>query len=118
EEHCHHSLVLKKEDEPHAEVLGYKVASKADLEVLAHLFEQKGHRMKWLEKGQQHAVGRALRVQDNSGMPLEFFADMDPAERMLQRYDMYKGARVQRIDHFNCMVPDVEESHHFYREKL
>ncbi|GAA0590274.1 3,4-dihydroxyphenylacetate 2,3-dioxygenase [Virgibacillus siamensis] len=118
EEHTHHSLVLKKADEPCVEVLGYKVFSSDDLKALSVMFEQKGFATKWLKKGEQHAIGDAFRVQDVNGMPLEFFAEIEPAERMLQRYDMYKGARMQRIDHFNCMVSNVEQGYDFYQNKL
>lgn len=118
EEHTHHSLVLKKSTEPSVEVLGYKVSSDDDLKALSKMFEQKGYETKWMDKGEQHAIGRALRVQDCSGLPLEFFAEIEPAERLLQRYDLYKGARMQRIDHFNCNVPDVEKAEKFYRDEL
>lgn len=118
EEHTHHSLVLKKADESCVEVLGYKVSSSDDLKTLSEMFEQKGFATKWLEKGEQHAIGETLRVQDVNGMPLEFFAEIEPAERMLQRYDMYRGARMQRIDHFNCLVSDVEKGYDFYQNEL
>lgn len=118
EEHTHHSLVLKKSTEPNVEVLGYKVSSDNDLEALSDMFEANGYQTKWMDKGEQHAIGRTLRVQDCSGLPLEFFAEMEPVERLLQRYDLYKGARMQRIDHFNCNVPDVEKAEKFYRDVL
>jgi catechol 2,3-dioxygenase len=118
EEHNHHSLVLKKSEKPVVEALGYKVSSESDLEALALMFEQEGLATRWMEKGEQHALGRALRVQDLSGLPLEFFAEMDTVDRLLQRYDLYKGSRMQRIDHFNCSVTDVEAAYAFYKEKL
>lgn len=118
EEHTHHSLVLKKSTEPNVEVLGYKVSSDDDLQALSTMLEQKGYETKWIDKGEQHAIGRTLRVQDCSGLPLEFFAEMEPVDRLLQRYDLYKGARMQRIDHFNCNVPDVEKAEKFYRDEL
>ncbi|WP_404454576.1 3,4-dihydroxyphenylacetate 2,3-dioxygenase [Virgibacillus necropolis] len=118
EEHTHHSLVLKKSSEPNVEVLGYKVSSDDDLKALSKMFEEKGYETKWMDKGEQHAVGRTLRVQDCSGLPLEFFAEIEPTERLLQRYDLYKGARMQRIDHFNCNVPDVEKAQKFYQDEL
>ncbi|TCP30186.1 catechol 2,3-dioxygenase [Scopulibacillus darangshiensis] len=118
EEHNHHCYVLKKADKPGVHALGYKVYSEADLEALSYLFESKGLETKWLEKGTQHAMGRTLRTYDSLGMPLEFFAEMDTVERSLQRYDVYKGSRMQRIDHFNCLVPDVEAAHNFYINKL
>lgn len=118
EEHNHHSLVLKKENEPGIEVISYKVQSDGDLEVLAKFFDDKGYKTKWLKEGRQKAIGRTLRIQDVSGLPVEFYAKMDVVERMLQRYDLYKGARVQRIDHFNCMVEDVQKAYDFYINEL
>ncbi|MFC0302435.1 3,4-dihydroxyphenylacetate 2,3-dioxygenase [Virgibacillus soli] len=118
EERTHHSLMLKKAASPAVEVLSYKVATERDLEQLASLFTEKGTEIQWLDKGTQYALGRAFRVQDIAGLPIEFFVEMNEVERLLQRYDLYKGARVQRIDHFNCMVADVEETYHFYRKSL
>jgi catechol 2,3-dioxygenase len=118
EEHVHHSYVLKKADCPGVEVVGYKVSREEDLEALSDFFEQKGYETRWLEKGNQRALGRTLRTQDISGIPIEFFCEMETVERMLQRYDLYKGSRMQRIDHFNCMVPDVEKAHDFYINEL
>lgn len=118
EEHNHHSIHLKKAEKPVVEALGYKVSSDADLDALDEFFTEKGLQTKWIKEGEQLALGRALRVQDVSGLPLEFFAKMDHVERLLQRYDLYKGARVQRIDHFNCMVEDVEKAQDFYMKDL
>lgn len=118
EEHCHHSLVLKKAEKPGVHAIGYKVQEEAHLNNLERLFLSKGLKTKWMEKGTQHAVGKTLRVQDISGIPLEFFYSMNPVERLLQRYDLYKGARIQRIDHVNCLVPDVEKAYGFYTNEL
>ncbi|ASS88951.1 3,4-dihydroxyphenylacetate 2,3-dioxygenase [Aeribacillus pallidus] len=116
EEHNHHSLVLKKAAQPGVEAISYKVYSDEDLNKLYDYFQQKNMNPKWIEN--QHAVERAFRVQDISGLPVEFFARMDTVERLLQRYDLYKGARIQRIDHFNCMVPDVQKAYDFYVKEL
>ncbi len=43
---------------------------------------------------------------------------MDQVERFLQRYDLYRGSRIQRIDHFNCLVEDVEAAQQFYMKEL
>ncbi|MFS0781311.1 3,4-dihydroxyphenylacetate 2,3-dioxygenase [Bacillus sp. 1P06AnD] len=118
EEHCHHSLVLKKADEAALEAMGYKVRSEEELDALASFFEAKHMKVKWMGKGSQHALGRAFRVQDICGLPLEFFVEMEGAERMLQRYDLYRGAKVQRIDHFNNQVCDVEKAYDFYIKEL
>ncbi|SDI99056.1 3,4-dihydroxyphenylacetate 2,3-dioxygenase, partial [Alteribacillus bidgolensis] len=89
-----------------------------DLEKLESFFTKQGRKVTWLEKGSQKALGKSLRVQDLSGLPVEFYAEMETVDRMLQRYDLYKGAKVQRIDHFNCMVPDVEKAYNYYIDEL
>lgn len=81
EEHCHHSLVLQKAEEPSVEVISYKVQSEADLDALSAFFSEKGSQTKWMEIGTQKAMGRTLRVQDISGLPLEFFAEMETVDR-------------------------------------
>ncbi|WP_106497970.1 3,4-dihydroxyphenylacetate 2,3-dioxygenase [Lentibacillus sp. Marseille-P4043] len=118
EERGHHSYVLKKADQPGVEVISYKVEQEEDLDKLAAYFEGKRIQTKWFENGSQHAIGRSLRVQDISGIPIEFFCSMDTVERMLQRYDQYRGSRMQRIDHFNCMVPNVQKAYDFYVNEL
>jgi len=118
EEHNHHSLLLKEKNVAAVEVMSYKVYAESDLDVLHEQLTQEGLKPIWVEKGEQHAIGRTLRVQDHSGLPIEYYAEMDVVDRLLQRYDLYKGARVQRIDHFNNMVQDVEEAYGFYTEKL
>lgn len=114
EEFHHHSLVLKKAPNPGVHGLGLKVEKHSDLEALSLYFEKANLPVQWLAKGEQHALGETVRVQDPSGIPLEFYYEMQTVERSLQRYEQYRGARIQRIDHFNCMVPDVEAAHHFY----
>lgn len=118
EEHCHHSLWLKKKAEPAVEAISYKVMSEEDLDQLAVFFETQGNKVKWLEKGAQQALGRTFRTQDISGLPLEFYAEMETVERLLQRYDLYKGAKVQRIDHFNCQIQNVEKAYNYYIKQL
>jgi catechol 2,3-dioxygenase len=41
---------------------------------------------------------------------------MRPAERLLQRYDLQRGALLQRVEHVNLYVPDVHPAHQLYRE--
>src|SRR5699024_1192533 len=118
EDQGHHCYVLKKADKPGVEVISYKVSCEEDLAKLETFFAGKGLPTKWVEAGSQRAIGRALRVKDISGIPVELFCNMDRVERLLQRFDLYKGARMQRIAHFNCMVPDVQKAYDFYIDKL
>lgn len=113
EELNHHSIVLRRRPEPRAEAIGYKLASEEDLDRAAFWFASRGLPTGFPEVPFQ---GRTLRTVDLHGTPLEFYARMDQSERMLQRYDAYRGARVQRIDHVNCFSPDVQASHDFFTE--
>ena len=112
EERSHHSVVLRRDEAPIVRRLGFRVFEEEDLDRAAHFFRANGLRSEFADVPQQ---SRTLRATDPLGMPLEFCAGMDGAERMLQRYGAYRGARPQRIDHLNCFSPEVQASHDFYR---
>jgi len=117
EERDHHSLVLRRAASPGLGHVAYRVASEEDLNRLEHLCRGQSLPTRWVhdvEAGQ----GRALRVQDPAGLPLEFFHEIDRVERLLQRYDLYRGAFVMRVDHFNCLVPDVAPLARWYQKEL
>ena len=59
-------------------------------------------------------VGRALRVWDPFGFPLEFFHEMEQVETQLQRFDLHRGAPIMRFDHFNLHTPAMEEAFAFW----
>ncbi|MDR7071915.1 3,4-dihydroxyphenylacetate 2,3-dioxygenase [Fictibacillus barbaricus] len=118
EEHCHHSLLLKKAEKPGVHLVSYKVWEDSHLTALEAFFKGKGSKANWYEADDATGIGKTLRVEDPSGIPLEFFAEMKGVERCIQKYDLYRGARVQRIDHINCMVPDVEAAVSFYTKEL
>ncbi|MET3729069.1 catechol 2,3-dioxygenase [Fictibacillus halophilus] len=118
EEHSHHSLLLKKADKPGVHVVSYKVWEGSHLNELETFFKGKGAKVLWKDADPAVGIGKTLCVEDPSGIPLEFFVEMESVERCIQKYDLYRGARVQRIDHINCMVPDVEAAVQFYTDEL
>ena len=119
EERDKYSLVLRKAESPGLGHLGFRVASPGDLEKIATLYESNRLAVRWIEPNQfENGQGRALRVQDPSGLPMEFFHEIEQRERMLQRFDLYRGACVMRIDHFNCQVPDVTAAYKWWTEKM
>ena len=115
DERNHHSLVLQKSDTPQVNRIGFKVASEDDLDKAADFFASKELPVSWVHK---HAQGRTLHTTDPFGVPLEFYFKMDHGELIMQKYGLYKGARVQRIDHVNLFHPDVNEASRFYSEEL
>lgn len=100
---------------PAAAHLAYRVADEDDLDRLAAFFQSRGCPVIWLEPGDEPGQGRALRVQDPLGFPVEFFCGMQRAERLLQRFDRYRGAHILRLDHFNLHVPDVQAAFDHYK---
>jgi catechol 2,3-dioxygenase len=115
EERDHHSLVLRRAASPGAAHLAYRVAAEDDLERLEDLAARDGLPVRWVEEGHQ---GRTLRFQDPFGLPVEFVHEITQADRLLQRYDLYRGAFPMRLDHFNCQVPDVGAAARWYLQAL
>jgi catechol 2,3-dioxygenase len=113
EERNHHSIVLRQSREPTANALGFKMASEEDLDRAAFWFGRKNLPVSFPELPHQ---GRTLRTADIFGMPLDLCFRMEQAERVLQKYATYQGARIQRIDHLNCFTPDVQASYDFYAD--
>ena len=114
EERLHHSIVLRASPEAAVGHLAFRVREPGDLDTLAAEFELRGSRPAWLDA--EHAQGRTLRVQSETGFPLEFFHEMDAVEPRLQHFHEQRGAPIMRIDHFNLHVADVERDFAFWRE--
>lgn len=113
EERQHHSIVLTQGEAPAVNAIGFKLASEDDLDRAAFWFARKGLPTLFPEQPHQ---GRTLRTLDAVGMPVDFYATMERADCMLRKYEQYRGARIQRIDHINCFTPDVQASYDFYTD--
>ena len=118
EERDLYSLVLRKSESPGVGHLSFRVSDAGDLKELAKLYEQHGCAVKWVDEGTEQGQGKAVRVQDPSGLPIEFFHQIAQREWMLQKFNLYRGANVMRLDHFNCQVPDVQKSSDWFTQKL
>ncbi len=119
EERDRYSLILRKAESPGVTHLAFRVADPEDLDRLAVLYEAAGCPVRWLAPDEEEAGrGRALRVQDPAGLPIEFFHEIAQRERLLQRFDLYRGAHIMRLDHFNCQVPNVQEAYDWWTGKL
>lgn len=114
EEREHHSLVLRKAPSAGVSHFAFRVAREDDLDRLQRRCEAADRPTRWVVGGEEEGQGRALRVQDASGLPVEFYHEMAPVDRHLQRFDLYRGPHVMRIDHVNCQVPDVQAAYDWY----
>ena len=115
EERLHHSLVLRESPVAALGRIAFRVASEDDVDAVAADFEQRGCQVRWVESAEL-GMGRAVRVWDPFGFPLEFFYAMAQQETQLQRFDLHRGAPIMRLDHFNLHCPQVEETFAFWLE--
>lgn len=111
EERGHHCLVLKTKPAAQIDYLSYKVWSEDDLDKAESWFRAEGQSTEWVERPYQ---GRTLRTFDCFGAPMEFYHKMDRLEPIHQKYELYRGVKPLRIDHFNCFAPNVDTAVEFY----
>lgn len=112
EERGHHSLVLKS-GETRVAALSFKVFDEGELDKGADWFASQGLPVEWVERPYQ---GRTFRATDPFGVPLEFYAKMERLPPIHQRYELYKGVKPLRVDHFNLFSPDVDKAVAFYSD--
>lgn len=118
EDRFHHSLILTKGNFPAVSHIAYRVFSEEGLDRLAQLFEKEMQlNVKWIE-AEEKGLGRAFRIQDPFGYPLEFFKSMEEKEWLLRRFEEHRCARVLRFDHANVLCPNVDSISHWYTDKL
>lgn len=118
EERDLYSLILRKAPSPGVGHIAFRVADPENLQSLAELYQKNGCPTRWIEQNAEEGQGRALRVQDTTGLPIEFFYKMSQRDWLLQRYDLYRGAHIMRLDHFNCQVPDVQKAYDWFTHHL
>lgn len=57
---------------------------------------------------------RHLHAFDPLGFTVEFVRHMDRVEPLVQRYDLRRGASINRLDHINIAIPDVPAAYDYY----
>jgi catechol 2,3-dioxygenase len=113
EERGHHCIILRQGHASIAGALAFKVFDDSDLDQLKAFFDARNLAANWIEQPHQC---RTLRTVDPQGIPLEFYARMDRLTPIHQKYGLYRGARLLRIDHFNCFSDDVDAAVAFYNQ--
>ncbi|WP_150525627.1 3,4-dihydroxyphenylacetate 2,3-dioxygenase [Roseibium sediminis] len=113
EERGHHSIVLHQQSQACANFLGFKVYDEENLDKAAHFFNSRGLPVDWVDRPQQ---SRTFRTRDLHGIPLEFYCQMERLPPIHQQSGLHKSVKPFRIDHFNCISPDVDASIAFYKE--
>jgi catechol 2,3-dioxygenase len=114
EERQHHSLILRQAHLAAASRLGFRVRTEDDLDRAAAHFAGLGQTTRWIDAGTDPGTGRALRVWDPFGYPLEFVHAIEQFETQHQRFDLHRGAPLLRFDHLNLHAPRVEDAFRFW----
>jgi catechol 2,3-dioxygenase len=115
EERVHHSLVLREAPVAACARVSFRVRDDSDLELLADALAARGLEPAWVDSGGP-GVGRALRVWDPFGFPLQFFHEITQFPTQLQSFHLQRGAPILRLDHVNLHHPDVEAGVEFWQE--
>jgi catechol 2,3-dioxygenase len=117
EDRHHHSLVLTTVPEGNGcGHIAFRVESEDDLDRLRAQFEGEGLAVLEVEAEAERGQGRAIRVGDPFGFPIELYHAMDPAER---RPRTHGNRGPTRIDHVNLRIPvAVDEAVRYYRDRL
>ncbi len=112
DEHSHHSVVLRKSDNPGTVArIGLRVFSDDDLDKAYTYFQEQGVPCRFVEAPFQ---GKTLHFEDTVGMPVELCATMDLAESMHDKFYLYRGGRPKGLDHFQVATHDVQSATDFY----
>jgi 3,4-dihydroxyphenylacetate 2,3-dioxygenase len=115
DELTHHNLVLRQGADPALVALAFRVRRPADLDAAEAFYRALGCPTTRRPAGAVLGVGEAVRVEDPLGFTVEFFHEAVKPERLVQRYDLRRGAEPARLDHFNIVVPDVPAAYQYYR---
>jgi catechol 2,3-dioxygenase len=118
EDRFHHCLLLTKSKKIGVGHISFRVRTESDLDKLEDLFKKSSLQVKWLNKDDETGQGRAIRIQDPFGFPVEFFKEMDGVPWLLQKFDQYNATKLMRIDHVNLLSPNVDPVEEWYTNKL
>ncbi len=115
DELTHHSLVLREGETAALQHIAYRVRTPEDVGRAEEFFTALGRSTRRVPAGRgTRGIGDAVRVVDPLGFPVEFFHDIERGERLIQRYDLHRGAEIARLDHFNIVVPDIPAAYRHY----
>lgn len=116
EEFVHHSLILRQGPIAACGYYALRVRTPEDVTKARDWHGARGCEVRDIPAGTTLGVGDAIRVQDPFGFVVEYFHHMENAEKLHQRYDLRKGASINRLDHINIVTDDVRGSFDWYSE--
>jgi 3,4-dihydroxyphenylacetate 2,3-dioxygenase len=113
EEFVHHSVVLRAGPAPACAGIGFRVRTPDDVDRAERWFAARGD-VRRVPAGTTPGLGEAVRAVDTLGFTVELVHDMERVEPLVQRYDLRRGASINRLDHVNIATPDVPAAFDHY----
>lgn len=119
EERDMYSLLLTKNDSPGVVHASFRVAAEEDLEKLEKIYLEHGLPARWVEANTiEPYQGLALRVQDPSGLPIEFYQTIEQRKWWRQEFHKFRGANIMRIDHVLGQVQDIAKAYDWWTTQM
>jgi 3,4-dihydroxyphenylacetate 2,3-dioxygenase len=115
EEFVHHSVALRVGPQPACSRMGFRVRTPDDVDRAERWFAARGCPTQRVPAGATGGLGPAVRARDPLGFTVELVHEMEPVERLVQRYDLRRGVGINRIDHVNIATPDVPAAFAHYQ---
>jgi len=114
EEFIHHSVTLREGPEAACARMGFRVRTPEDVDRAARYFDELGCRTQRVAAGTTPGFGEAVRAIDPLGFTIELVHEIEHVEPLVQRYDLRRGASINRLDHINIATPDVPVAFDYY----
>jgi 3,4-dihydroxyphenylacetate 2,3-dioxygenase len=114
EEFVHHSVVLREGPKPACARMGFRVRTPDDVDRAEKFYADRGCPTERVGAGATVGLGEAVRTVDPLGFTLEFVHAMERVEPLVQRYDLRRGASINRLDHINIATTDVPKAYQLY----
>jgi 3,4-dihydroxyphenylacetate 2,3-dioxygenase len=115
EEFVHHSLILRRGEQPACSRFAFRVRTADDLDAAAVFHTDRGCEVRRYPAGTTLGVGPTVRVQDPFGFVVEYFHEIEWTGHHHQRYDLRHGASINRLDHINLVTDDVRAFYEWYK---
>jgi catechol 2,3-dioxygenase len=114
EEFVHHSVVLRTGRHAACARIGFRLRSADDLDRAERFYADRGCPVQRVPAGTTLGLGEAVRTVDPIGFPIELVHHMERVEPLVQRYDLRRGASINRLDHVNIATPNVPVAYRLY----
>ena len=113
EEFVHHSVTLREGPAMACARMGFRVRTPEDVDRAERYFDELGCPTRRVPAGTTPGFGDALRTVDPLGFTIELVHEIEHVEPLVQRYDLRRGASINRLDHINIHAENLDAARDF-----